>query len=340
MTVLGRRKKRHIEVCLDENVDYVRLTTGFERFTLPYRALPDTDLASIDTSTTLFGRDLAGPLLIGAMTGGTELAATVNRNLARAAGVLGIGLMLGSQRIMLEQPETSPSFEVRDVAPDILLVGNLGVAQLLEGYGSAELRQVVEHVSADALALHTNPLQEALQERGDTDFRGAARRLAEVVPTLGFPVLLKEVGHGISARVAKEAAAAGVAAIDVAGAGGTSWAKVEQLVRYGEVRFPELAEWGTPTVTALLETRLALPDMTLIASGGVRSGLDIAKAIAMGATACAVARPLLRPALESAEAVVAVLERLLFELRVGMYCCGAQDLRALAAQPLSAVPGG
>lgn len=332
------RKKRHIQVCLEEEVGYTRVSSGFERWRLPYLALPEADLDSIDLSTSLLGKRLRAPLLIGAMTGGTELAGRINRNLAEAAQHCGVGLMLGSQRVMIERPEMVATFDVRRIAPDALLVGNLGMAQLLKGYGASEMRLAVESIGADALAIHTNPLQEALQPGGDTDFRGAGRRLGELVPQLPFPVLLKEVGHGLSPQVARLAADAGISAVDVAGAGGTSWAKVEQLVRWGEVRHPDLAEWGIPTVTALTESRQALPGLPLIASGGVRGGLDVAKSLALGAQACAVARPLLAPAVESAAAVIEALERLIFELRVAVYGTGSNDLAGVAALKLEPVP--
>ncbi len=323
------RKLRHVEVCLDDNVEYQTRTAGFERFDLPYRALPETDLSEIDLSTTFLGKPLRAPFLIGAMTGGAALSKTINRHLAEAAETLGVGLMLGSQRVMLEYPEAAASFQVRTVAPTALLIGNLGVAQLNKGYGKAQLERAVTEVGADALALHTNPLQEAFQPGGDTDFRGLSAKLEALVPTLPFPVLLKEVGHGLSGAMARSVAGAGFAALDVAGAGGTSWAKVEALVRYGEVRHAELAEWGLPTVDALQEVRGALPEVPLIASGGVRSGLDAAKALALGAQVVAVARPLLAPALESPQAVVSWLELFLWELRVAMHGAGAPDLVAL-----------
>jgi isopentenyl-diphosphate delta-isomerase len=334
MTATGRRKRRHVEVCLQEQVEFETRTTGFERFDLPYQALPGTHLDQIDTRVSFLGKELAAPLLIGAMTGGAELSGVINRNLALAAQRLGLGMMLGSQRIMLERPASRASFQVRDTAPDILLIGNLGVAQLNRGYGPAEVRAAIELVDADALALHTNPLQEALQAGGDRDFRGLAQRISDLVPAVPWPLLLKEVGHGLSAQTARSVAEAGLAALDVAGAGGTSWARVEELVNHGAVRHPGLAEWGIPTATALQEVHAALPGMPLIASGGVRSGLDIAKAIALGAQACAVALPLLRPATISAAAVEEELQRLLFELRVAMHGSGAPNLEALARTPL------
>ncbi|UCH24367.1 MAG: type 2 isopentenyl-diphosphate Delta-isomerase [Trueperaceae bacterium] len=334
MTDSVGRKLKHVEACLHYPVEYQTRTTGFEAYDLPYRALPGTDLARIDTRTNFLGKDLAAPLLIGAMTGGAELSAVINRNLALAAQELGVGLMLGSQRVMLEHPEARRSFTVRPLAPDVLLIGNLGVAQLNRGYGVGEVRRAVESIEADALALHTNPLQEALQQGGDTDFRGLAETLAELVPQVPYPLVLKEVGHGIGAEVAESVKGIGLAALDVAGAGGTSWARVEEFVNYGEVRHPELAEWGIPTATALEQVRAVLPEVPLVASGGIRSGVDVAKALALGAGVVAIARPLLKPATESAEAVIAVLERFVWELKVAMHGAGMADLVALRALEL------
>ncbi|MDZ7703392.1 MAG: type 2 isopentenyl-diphosphate Delta-isomerase [Trueperaceae bacterium] len=333
---LSRRKLKHVDVCLHEAVEYQTRTTGFERYDLPYTALPDTDLASIDTTTTFLGKPLRAPVLIGAMTGGAERSALINRNLALAAERLGIGLMLGSQRVMLVDERARASFSVRAYAPNALVIGNLGVAQLNRGYGAADIRAAIELIGADALALHTNPLQEAMQAGGDTDFRGLVDKLAEIVPQVGYPLLLKEVGHGLSGEVARSVKDVGFAALDVAGAGGTSWAKVEDIVRYGEVRHADLVEWGIPTATALREVRAALPDMPLIASGGIRSGVDAAKALALGAQVVAVARPLLKPATESVEAVVGWLEPFIAALKIAMHNCGAADLTALRARPLRA----
>ena len=336
--VLANRKLKHVDVCLHYPVEYSTRTTGFEHFDLPYNALPESDLQSVNTNTTFLGKPLRAPLLIGAMTGGAELSGTINRHLATAAEAVGVGLMLGSQRVMLEHPEAAASFNVRPYAPTALLVGNLGVAQLNKGYGADELRRAVESVGADALALHTNPLQEALQQNGDTNFSDLVAKLSEIVPQVPYPVLLKEVGHGLSAAVAKSVAGVGFAALDVAGAGGTSWAKVEEFVNYGEVRSPELAEWGIPTATALQEVHEALPDMPLVASGGIRSGVDVAKALALGAEVVAVARPLLEPATRSAEAVIETLERLVWELKVAMHCSGAGNIGALKGLELGRVP--
>lgn len=324
-----RRKRRHLEACLEGPVTYRTRTTGFETLDLPYRALPETDLAEIDPRTTFLGRPLAAPLLVGAMTGGARWSATLNRNLAIAAQRVGVGLMLGSQRVMLEDPSAAASFEVRPYAPDVPIVGNLGVAQLNRGYGAEEVRRAVDAIDADGLALHANPLQEAVQEGGDGDFRSLLPRLATLPAAVGRPLLLKEVGHGLDAGAVATLAEAGFAAFDVAGAGGTSWARVEAWVRWGEIRSEDLVEWGIPTLAALRAARSAAPRVPLVASGGLRSGLDVAKALASGASWCAVALPLLRPATESADAVEAVLRRFVWELRVAMHAAGAADLEAL-----------
>ena len=329
---LSARKLRHIEACLTGPVEFEGVTTGFDRFELPYNALTQTSLAAVELGTRFLGSPLRAPVLIGAMTGGAELARTINRNLAGAAQKLGVGMMLGSQRIMLEDTPSgnaaAASFEVRDVAPDILLIGNIGLAQVTDEV-VPKLAAALRRVGADAVAVHLNPLQEAMQENGDTDFTGSRRRLARLADELGYPVLVKEVGHGIGATAAEGLRGLPIAAVDVAGAGGTSWARVEQLVRYGEVRYPAVADWGIPTAQALVEVRRVLPDMPLVASGGVRTGMDAAKAIALGAEVVAVARPLLAPALESPAAAVDALGAVIEELRICLHGCGATDLATL-----------
>ncbi|MFG1929534.1 type 2 isopentenyl-diphosphate Delta-isomerase [Mycobacterium sp. NPDC048908] len=322
------RKRRHIDVCLSEAVDFQTVTTGLERYRLPYNALTQTDLGSVDLATEFLGVPLRAPVLIGAMTGGAELSELINRNLAVAAQQLGVGMMLGSQRIMLDKGAASSSFRVRDVAPDVLLIGNIGLAQL-NAVMVPDLETALDHVGANALAVHTNPLQEALQHEGDTDFSGSVSRLRDIAGSIGYPVMLKEVGHGIGAAAAAELVDSPIAAVDVAGAGGTSWARVEQFVRYGEIRYPALAEWGIPTAEALLEVHHMLPDVSIVASGGIRTGMDAAKALAMGADAVAVARPLLAPAIESPAAVVDWLQRFIDELLVCLHGCGAANLAAL-----------
>jgi isopentenyl-diphosphate delta-isomerase len=329
---MAARKLRHIDACLTGPVEFVGVTTGFEWFDLPYNAMTQTSLAGVDLSTRFLGAGLRAPVLIGAMTGGAELARTINRNLAGAAQQLGIGMMLGSQRIMLgdgdDARRAAASFEVRDVAPDILLVGNIGLAQVSDTLAPA-LSTALERVGANAVAVHVNPLQEAMQEDGDTDFGGSSQRLGRLAAELGYPVMVKEVGHGIGAAAAARLRGLPIAAVDVAGAGGTSWARVEQLVRYGEVRYPAVADWGIPTAQALMEVRRELPGMALMASGGVRSGMDAAKALALGADVVAMARPLLAPAIESTDAVVDALGGFIEEMRVCLHGCGAANLEKL-----------
>jgi isopentenyl-diphosphate delta-isomerase len=329
---LAARKLRHIDACLTGPVEYVGVSTGFEWFELPYNALTQTSLSAVDLSTSFLGVPLKAPVLIGAMTGGAERARTINRNLAGAAQKLGIGMMLGSQRIMLDDDPAAVaaavSFEVRDLAPDVLLIGNIGLAQVSDTL-APRLTRALQRVGANAVAVHLNPLQEAMQDNGDTDFTGSLEKLAGLAAELDYPVLVKEVGHGIGAAAARQLRGMPIAAVDVAGAGGTSWARVEQVVRYGEVRYPAVADWGIPTAQALMEVRRELPEMPLVASGGVRSGMDAAKALALGADVVALARPLLAPALESSAAVVDVLGGFIEELRICLHGCGAGDLAEL-----------
>ena len=329
---LAARKLRHIDACLTGPVEYVGVSTGFEWFELPYNALTQTSLSAVDLSTSFLGVPLKAPVLIGAMTGGAERARTINRNLAGAAQKLGIGMMLGSQRIMLDDDPAAVaaavSFEVRDLAPDVLLIGNIGLAQVSDTL-APRLTRALQRVGANAVAVHLNPLQEAMQDNGDTDFTGSLEKLAGLAAELDYPVLVKEVGHGIGAAAARQLRGMPIAAVDVAGAGGTSWARVEQVVRYGEVRYPAVADWGIPTAQALMEVRRELPEMPLVASGGVRSGMDAAKALALGADVVALARPLLAPALQSSAAVVDVLGGFIEELRICLHGCGAGDLAEL-----------
>jgi isopentenyl-diphosphate delta-isomerase len=339
---MTNRKRRHIDVCRDSDVGYQSVTTGLERYRLPYNALTQTCLKGIDLSVEFLGARLRAPVLVGAMTGGAELSGTINRNLATAAQRLGIGMMLGSQRVMLDSAlgeRAAASFMVRDVAPDVLLFGNIGLSQFTKE-SLPDIVAALDKVGANVLAVHTNPLQEAMQHQGDNDFSGSLDRLHDVAAMLDYPVLLKEVGHGIGATAVASllrwTGESPVAAIDVAGAGGTSWSRVEQLVRYGEVRHPDLADWGIPTAQALLEVRAGLPHIPLVASGGIQTGMDAAKALALGADVVAIARPLLAAAIESADAATAWLQRFLDELSICLHGCGAVDLGAL--RKLGAVP--
>ena len=329
------RKADHIRINLEEDVQFPHLTNGLERYRLVHRALPDLDLNAVDTSTELLGKRLRLPLLISSMTGGTVAAEAINRNLAAAAQARGIAMGIGSQRTGIEQPETATTYHVRRDAPDILLFANLGAIQLNYRYGVDQCRRAVEMIEADALILHLNALQEALQADGDWNWAGLLGKIERVCRGLDVPVLAKEVGWGIDERSASQLAAAGVAAIDVAGAGGTSWSAVEAHRAPTEAR-RRLArafdDWGTPTAEALLAARHGAPRLPLIASGGIRTGLDVAKALALGAAAAGVASSFLKAAALAAEDVVAEIDDLAGALRIAMFCSGAGNVAALSEE--------
>ncbi len=326
-----RRKDDHLRIALEKDVESHR-SAGFERYHLPHRALPELALENVQTTTTFLGKRLTFPFLIASMTGGSEWGGRFNHLFAEAAQALGIGMGLGSTRVAVEDPATLSTFRVRRYAPDILLLANLGAVQLNEGYTVEACRRIVEAVEADGLILHLNPLQEVLQPEGDTDFSALLPKIERLCRELAVPVVVKEVGHGIGAEVARQLADAGVAAIDVAGVGGTSWAAVEAY-RAPDAHRREMAmafrDWGIPTAEAVREVRAALPTMPLIAGGGLRNGIDLAKAIVLGADIGAMALPLLRAAAESEVALHRRLESVRRELQVAMFAVGAVDLDAL-----------
>ncbi len=328
----ARRKDEHLALCLDEDVSGPGATNGFEAFRFDHEPLPEVDRDAVDTSTQLLGRTLRAPLVIGAMTGGTPRAQSINRVLAEAAERTGVALALGSQRKMLEDPDATATYVVRDVAPSVLLFGNLGAVQLNLGVGAAELTHLVEAVGADALFLHLNPLQEAIQPEGDTCFAGLAARIREVAPRVGVPVLLKEVGAGVGEVSAWRMASLPIAGVEVAGAGGTSWARIEAMRAGDRVRATtgeRLSAWGVSTAQSLLNCRRAMPERVVIASGGMRTGLDVAKALALGANAVAMALPMLRAARDGVGAVIEVIEQVVDELRTVMFVTGCAKLSHL-----------
>lgn len=336
LTKTQKRKKEHLEICLDTESVTSASGTGLSRYRFVHNALPELDIDEIDLSTTFLGKRLQAPILISSMTGGFDLARKVNRNLAAAAQSLGLAMGVGSQRVAVEEPSAADSFEVRDVAPDILLFGNLGAVQLNYGYTVEHCRRAVSMIGADALILHLNVLQEAVQPEGNRNFKGLGEKIAAVCRDLEVPVIAKEVGNGISVDAAIRLQRAGVKALDVAGYGGTSWSAVEaqRAVKQGKRPDTAFAAWGIPTEEALVSVRQALPDIQLIASGGVRSGVDIAKAIALGADLGAFGQPLLAAALESSAKVIEFIAGVIHELKVSMLCVGAVDLTALRKAPL------
>ena len=336
LTKTQKRKKEHLEICLDTESVTSASGTGLNRYRFVHNALPELDIDEIDLSTTFLGKRLQAPILISSMTGGFDLARKVNRNLAAAAQRLGLAMGVGSQRVAVEEPSAAASFEVRDVAPDILLLGNLGAVQLNYGYTVEQCRRAVSMIGADALILHLNVLQEAVQPEGNRNFKGLGEKIAAVCRDLEVPVIAKEVGNGISVDAATRLQRAGVKALDVAGYGGTSWSAVEaqRAVKQGKRPDTAFAAWGIPTEEAIVSVRQALPDIQLIASGGVRSGVDIAKAIALGADLGAFGQPLLAAALESSAKVIEFIAGVIHELKVSMLCVGAVDLTALRKAPL------
>jgi isopentenyl-diphosphate delta-isomerase len=332
-----QRKADHIRINLEEPVEFPSLTTGLHRFRFIHQALPEIDRDAIDLSIAFLGKKLAAPLVISSMTGGTEQAAAINRHLAQAAQAAGIAMGLGSQRAALEDEQLLPTYQVRALAPDILLFANLGAVQLNYGYTVDHCLRAVEMVEADALILHLNPLQEALQLHGDTAWSGLLRRIEEVCARLPAPVVVKEVGWGLSGQVARQLLAAGVAALDVAGAGGTSWSEVEaHRAESAAARriARDFADWGIPTADSILMVREVAPDVPLIASGGIYTGIDVAKCIALGADVAALARPFLKAATISTEAVVEKAWEITEELRTALFCLGMPDIAGLKNTPL------
>jgi isopentenyl-diphosphate delta-isomerase len=336
MNEIERRKSDHIRISLEEDVSFGQLTTGLERYHFVHQALPELNLSQVDLSATIVGKAVRAPLLISSMTGGTERAHMINHHLATAAQAAGIAMGVGSVRAALENPALAPSFRVRSVAPDIPLFANLGAVQLNYGCTVDDCRQAVEMVQADALVLHLNALQEALQPEGNTNFVGLLDRIEEVCRRLEVPVIAKEVGWGISRQAARRLADAGVAAIDVAGAGGTSWSQVEMHrveTEVGRRVATTFRDWGIPTVDSIRMVREAAPGMMIIASGGLRNGLDVAKSLALGARLAGMTRPFLEAALVSAQAVSQVIQATVAELRIAMFCTGLSSLDELHDTP-------
>lgn len=331
-----QRKQEQLAIVLNKDIDCKDLTTGLENYQFIHQALPEIDLTAIDLSVPLFRKRLAAPLVISSMVGGTDAARQINQNLGQAVQTLGLAMGLGSQRCALEEPATALTYEIRDIAPDILLFANLGAVQLNYGYGISECLQAIKMVGADALILHLNPLQEAIQPDGNTNFAGLLDKIGQVCLELPLPVIVKEVGYGISEDVARMLANVGVAGIEVAGAGGTSWSEVERhraRSKKDNNIAASFASWGISTAESTEMVRQSAPELTLIASGGIRTGLDVAKALALGADATGIALPMLKAARSSAEAVAEALQEIIEELRISMFCIGAANISKLKDTP-------
>ena len=325
---LPQRKDDHIKINLEQDVQST-ISTGFERIALKHFALPELDFAHIDTTLTLFNKQLVAPILISSMTGGTAAGTGFNRTLAMAAEQCGIAMGVGSQRAAIEDPELAESFNIRRFAPNALLFANLGAVQLNYGFGVEECQKAVDMLEADALYLHLNPLQEALQTEGNHNFSGLLPKIEKVCRTLSVPVLVKEVGWGIGLETARQLLDAGVTGIDVAGAGGTSWAKVEMY------RQPDLlkasinaafGDWGIPTARNLMQLRELEGDPLIFASGGLRDGVDLAKSLALGARLGGFARKFLKAANVGESELINQIEVIKTQLRVAMFACGVSSL--------------
>ncbi|HKF76282.1 MAG TPA: type 2 isopentenyl-diphosphate Delta-isomerase [Candidatus Dormibacteraeota bacterium] len=330
------RKADHIRINLEADVAAKGVTSGFEEYRFLHQALPEIDLDAVDTSVQLFGRRLRAPLLVSSMTGGTPEAGRINLALADVAQSAGLAMGLGSGRVLLEHPEVVDTFDVRPVAPDILLMANLGAVQLNKGVTVDQCQRLADRLQADALVLHLNPLQEALQPEGDSCFAGLLGRIEHLCGRMGVPVVVKEVGWGIAADSVRRLLEAGVAAVDVAGAGGTSWSEVERHRISDPVASrvaSAFADWGISTADALRGARQAAPDALIFASGGVRSGIDVAKAVAMGADLVGLAGPFLRAAAAGRRALVDLAEELVQVLRVAMFGIGAGTVAQLQGTP-------
>ena len=337
---IGERKADHIEVCLKEDVQSRKVTTGFEDVHLVHKALPEIEREKIDLKTTVFGHRFSAPFFVGAMTGGTAKATKINAAIAEAVEELGIGMGVGSQRIAVDNPKVEKSFSVvREKAPTAFILANIGAPQLVTKYGVKEVEKAVEMVKANALAVHLNALQEAVQPEGDTNYSNLLQRICKLAQELDVPVVVKETGAGISAEDAAMLDAAGVAAIDVAGVGGTSWAAVEYYrakarqdlfsQRLGETFW----DWGIPTAASLVETVNSV-NLPVIASGGIRTGIDVTKALALGASLASATYPFLGPATKSSEDVKKALGYLVGEVRNAMFLVGANSIQKLQKVPV------
>ena len=326
--MIQSRKNDHIRINLEKDVSS-NLPNGFENFRFIHNALPEINLNEIDFSQAIFNKKVNLPILISSMTGGTSQTFEINKKLAIAAEKFGLAMGVGSQRAAIEDNSLSKTFDIRKYAPNILLFANLGAVQLNYGYGVDECKQAVEMINADGLFLHLNPLQEAVQLEGDTNFSDLLSKIEDVCTKLSVPVVIKEVGWGISAELAKRLINVGVSGIDVSGAGGTSWTQVERF-RLTEPSDIEVAEaflnWGIPTADALVAVRKENPDLLVIASGGLKNGIDIAKSLALGSNLAGMAGVFLKSAAVSLDNLIETIKVIERVIRICLFATGSKDL--------------
>ena len=335
-----KRKADHIKICLDQLAQAKKVTSGFEDIQFIHKALPEIDKKKIDLSTKFLGHRLSAPLIVGAMTGGTHEAEKINSVIAESVENLKLGMGVGSQRVALEDKNLVKTFAVaRKKAPTAFLIANIGGVQLVHGYGVKEIKKIIKMIDADAVAIHLNPLQEAIQPEGQTNFVGITKKIAEIADSIDKPVIVKETGCGIALEEAKAIEAAGAKAIDIGGVGGTSFAAVEFYRTINEENQDQhmlgeaFWDWGIPTATCIAEANNGV-DIPIIASGGIRTGLDIAKALAMNASLTSIARPVLRAAVCGVNETSSLLSFLLAELRNVMFLVGAKTINELSKTPV------
>jgi len=338
-TIISKRKDDHIRINLEEDVNS-RLSTGLENYQLIHQALPEISLADVDMSKVLFGKVLPVPLLVSSMTGGSKQTDQINRILAIAAQEVGCCMGVGSQRAAIENPDVQYTYQVRKYAPDILLFANLGAVQLNYGYGIDECQKAVDMIEADGLILHLNPLQEALQLEGNTNFSGLTNKITAIKKALNVPLIVKEVGWGISKQTARLLFEAGVDAIDVAGGGGTSWSQVEMhriTDTYRAQTARAFAHWGIPTAVSIQNARSVNEHWPIFASGGLRTGIDITKCLALGAALGGMAGIFLKAANQSLDTTVNVMKMIGDQIRIAMFASGAKNLDALNRDKLQEI---
>jgi len=326
----SKNKDEHIRICLKKDVSSTR-TSGFERYYFNNNPTPEISFNDVDTSCEFLGKRISAPFIILPMTGGTEFSTGINRNLARAAQELGVVMSVGSQRLGLEQPSLADSYRVRDVAPDIPLLANLGAVYLNYGYGLDECERAVEMIGADGLYLYLNSMQKLVQHSKELNFEGLIDKIAGICEHLSVPVIVKEVGFGLSSDSARWLKEAGVSMLDISGAGGTSWAMVSRHMENNPLGESASCfdDWGIPTADSLISVRIAEKDLPIIASGGICNGVEMAKAMALGADYAGMAFSLLSPAVKSSYAVKKKIENVIEQLKITMFCCGLANLGQL-----------
>jgi len=336
----SNRKAEHIRVSLNQNVQARKVTTGFDDVSFVHRALPEVEKQKIDLSTTFLGHHFSAPLIAGAITGGTLEAAKINATIAEAVEKLGLGMGVGSQRAAIEDKRLEKTFAIaRKKAPNAFLIANIGGVQLVNGYGVKQVKQAMEMIDADALAVHLNPLQEAVQPEGQTNFKGILAKIGELAEELDRPVIVKETGAGIAAEEAKKLESVGVKAIDISGVGGTSFSAVEyyrakkQRNSSQSMLGEAFWDWGVSTAVSLVESCQAVR-IPVIASGGIRDGTDVGKALALGASMASLSQPLLQATVKGLGEAENALSLLINELRSVMFLVGAESVKQLREAPL------